>query len=487
MLQTMEVRVKKYTTLKIVLIFILSLSMILSGCSKNESKEYGLNPEFPITITVWHYYNGAQKTAFDNLIQEFNETVGRDKGIVVEAFSQGSVNDLIDMVKSAAMQKVGSNNMPDLFATYVDTAKEIDDMGFLASFDKYYSDEEISEYISSYIDEGRFDKDKNLKIIPFAKSTEVLMINKTDWDKFAVTKGVNRKELLTWEGLVEVAEKYYSYSGGKAFFGRDVIANYIVIGSYQLGQELFQVKDDTVVINMNKDAMRRIWDNFYVPFVNGYFGKYGKFASDDAKTGDVIAFVGSSSGSTYFPTNVILDDDKSYPIELLVLPVPIFKDTDKIAVQQGAGFAMTKNTENKEYASTVFLKWITNEERNSVFSFHSSYMPVKTKSNDSEFIKELLENKKINIDENVQKTLKVALEQANTYELYTSKAFKNGTNARKILESTLLNKAIEDKQKIEAELFSDENKRDIVKKYSDKSFEDWFNELEKSLNDLIHN
>lgn len=59
-------------------------------------------------METWHYYNGPQKTAFDELVSQFNEGLGREKGIVVEAFSQGSVNELIAKVIDAADQKVGA-------------------------------------------------------------------------------------------------------------------------------------------------------------------------------------------------------------------------------------------------------------------------------------------------------------------------------------------------------------------------------------------
>ena len=39
-----------------------------------------LDPSSPTAIEIWHYYNGAQKEAFDSLVTEFNETVGREKG-----------------------------------------------------------------------------------------------------------------------------------------------------------------------------------------------------------------------------------------------------------------------------------------------------------------------------------------------------------------------------------------------------------------------
>lgn len=36
-----------------------------------------LDPENPVTLTVWHYYNGVHQAAFDKLVEEFNGTVGK--------------------------------------------------------------------------------------------------------------------------------------------------------------------------------------------------------------------------------------------------------------------------------------------------------------------------------------------------------------------------------------------------------------------------
>ena len=58
--------------------------------------------------------------------------------------------------------------------------------------------------------------------------------------------------------------------------------------------------------------MRTLWDNYYVPFIKGYFSASGRFHSDDVKTGNIIAYVGSSSSATFFPTQVIADDMDSH-------------------------------------------------------------------------------------------------------------------------------------------------------------------------------
>ena len=67
----------------------------LTGCGDRNP----LDPGNPVSLTVWHYYNGSQQTAFDALVEEFNDTVGREKGIFVQSYSQGSVSDLETAVR----------------------------------------------------------------------------------------------------------------------------------------------------------------------------------------------------------------------------------------------------------------------------------------------------------------------------------------------------------------------------------------------------
>ena len=142
------------------------------------------------------------------------------------------------------------------------------------------------------------------KLYPTAKSTEVLILNKTDWDKFALAAGVTTQALSTWEGVAETAQTYYEWSGGKAFFGRDAFANYPIIASSQLGHEIFQVTDGKTALDFDHASMRKIWEHFYVPYVKGYFRHVGQYRSDDVKLGEIIALVCSSSSAVYFPAEV---------------------------------------------------------------------------------------------------------------------------------------------------------------------------------------
>lgn len=346
----------------------------------------------PTAVVVWHYYNGAQQHLFENLVDEFNAGVGLDQNIVVEAHSYGSVGDLKEKVMGAICKDVGAEEPPDVFAAYADTAYEVDGMGRLAELSQYLTQEEQDRYLSPYLDEGRFDM-SGFHIFPVAKSTEVLSVNWTQWKPFAAETGVSEDQLSTWEGIASVAERYYQWTDeqtpeipedGKAFFGRDAFANYMIIGSRQLGVELFQVENGKVTLQMDRTVMRRLWDNYYVPYINGYYAAYSKFRSDDMRTGDIAAFVGSTSGATYFPTEVTEPDGSSRPIEGKVFALPNFQDTKPCAVQQGAGMVVSRSNEKQERAAVTFLKWMTQPEQNVRFAMDSGYMPVTYEGNQLE-------------------------------------------------------------------------------------------------------
>ena len=137
--------------------------------------------------------------------------------------------DLEKAITDAADGLVGADEMPDIFSSYADVAYTIEKKSGLADLSRYFTEEELSEYVDSYIQEGYFEGDKALYLFPVAKSTEIMMINKTDWEPFASATGVTLDQLSTLEGVREVAEKYYDWTDamtpdvaddGKAFYGK---------------------------------------------------------------------------------------------------------------------------------------------------------------------------------------------------------------------------------------------------------------------------
>jgi multiple sugar transport system substrate-binding protein len=453
-------------------------AMVLSLCGCGEKDI--LDPDNPVTITVWNYYNGDQLDAFDNLVDEFNNSVGAEKGIIVKSNSQGSVSDLETNVMAAVEGKVGADEVPNIFAGYADTAYAIDQLGEVVDLKNYLTEDEISQYIDGYMEEGDFSGNGEIKIFPIAKSTEVFVMNKTDWDKFADTTGATYDDLATVESLVDTAQKYYEWTDaqtpdipddGKALYGRDAMANYMLIGAMQLGTEIFQVDDGSMTLNFDKETVRKLWDNYYVPYVKGYFASSGKFRSDDVKTGNIIAFTGSTSGSTFFPDQISLSDTESYSIENVVLPAPQFEGSTGYAVQQGAGMVVTKGTEAEITASVEFLKWFTEESQNISFSAESGYMPVKKAANDMSVISANADD----IDTLVNNILTVGIDTVNNNTLYTPTAFEDGNSARNVLEYAMSDIAVADRETVVNRIAEGQTMEEAVKDFvSDDYFEAWY-------------
>lgn len=434
-----------------------ALVLGLVGCGGAQSTAQG-NTE-PVNLSVWTYYNGDQLESFNKLVDTFNNTVGKEKNITVESYSQGSVNDLETQVIAAAQGKVGASAMPNIFMAYADTA-----------------------YVDSYLTEGDFDDSGSIKIFPVAKSTELLFLNDTDWKLFAAATGARYSDLETVEGLVKTAEAYYNWTDaqtdtpndGKALFGRDAMANYMLIGAKELGETIFDVKDGKMTMGLSEDVARKLWDNYYVPYIKGWATASGHFRSDDIKIGSILAYIGSNSSATYFPTQVMLSDTESHDIELKVLPTPHFEGCEKVSVQQGAGMAVAKTTDAEVEASVVFLKWFTQPENNIAFAVGSGYLPVTHAANDMDAI----HSSGLTLTGNMENVLMEAVDAVNTNELYTTKAFEGGTDARSKLNYSMSDLATADRATVEERLAAGESAEEAEAEFlTDEYFEAWYQSL----------
>ena len=469
--------VKKIFKKGISLLCAAALVLGCAACSGGSPKQTAVTD-----ITVWTYYNGDQMESFTKLVDEFNSTVGAEKGISVSTESLGSVNDLEASVMDAAEGKVGASELPNIFSAYADTAYAMDQMGMLVDLAPYLSDAERNTFVNGYLSEGDFNGSGEIKIFPVAKATELMFLNDTDWQVFADAAGASYDDLATLEGLVETAGKYYDWTDaqtdtpddGKALFGRDAMANYMLVGAQQLGDAIFEVQDGKMTVNFDHDVARKLWDNYYVPFVKGWFTASGRFRSDDVKTGNVLGYVGSCSSATFFPTQVTTDDSVSHDISMKVLQSPKFADGEDVAVQQGAGMVVTTGTEDEIKASVELLKWFTQPENNIAFSVGSGYLPVTQDANDMDTI----HASGLSLSGNMEQILSGAVQTVKTDRLYTPSAFEGGASARKVLEYGLSDLAAADRETVVERIAAGQSAADAEAEFlTDDYFENWYQDI----------
>ena len=359
----------------------------------------------------------------------------------------------------------------------------------MADLSAYLTDGELAQYVDSFIEEGDINGDGSLKVFPVGKSTETLQVNLTDWQKFADATGSTLEELSTIEGVTTVAQRYYEWTDaqtpdvagdGRPFFGRDAMANYLITGSRQLGHDVFDIDGGVCTLDLDRATMKKLWDNYYVPMVQGWFSAEGKFRSDAVKTGDLVCYVGSSSSVVYFPKTVTVDDNTSYPIELAALANPTFKDGKPCAPQQGAGFVVTKSDEKKEAACVEFLKWFTDKEQNTAFSISAGYVPVKKDALTLDNLQKAAESVE-GASENYLVNLPATLDTIEA-GVYVNPPFKGGVEARAVLEKALSDKAVADRAAVMAAIEGGATPEEAVAPYlEDAVFDSWLADLTASL------
>ncbi len=403
----------------ITLLLLSLLSLILSGCNKSPRVE----SKNPITLNLWHNYGGQLRETMDDMIDEFNETIGEQEGIIINITSISGSSTLHEKLVMAANDDPGAPHLPDISTAYPKTALLLAKKGLLVNLNHQFSSEELSKYIPEFLKEGQI-HDDGLYVFPTAKSTEVLFVNTTLFDKFAKETGAKLEDLRTFEGLKRIASLYYNWTDnrtpdiendGKMFFIPDSLFNYSLIGCEQLGGDLF----DNGFIDLTSGEYNKIWTYYFKPAILGQFAIFDGYATDLAKTGDIVCSTGSTAGISFFSPTVTYADNTSEPAELAILPYPVFEGGKKVAIQRGAGMIITKSTREKEYAAGIFLKWFTKPENNIRFISLTGYLPVTKEAFGVIMSKEI----KNVPDENIKKLLVASKEMQKEYEFYIPPLF----------------------------------------------------------------
>ncbi len=352
---------------------LLAVLLLCTGCSGTVKKE-----EVPTTITVWHVYGGQVDSPLNDLIEQFNRTVGKEQQINVQVTSVSNTNTIHEFVLAAANREPGATELPDLFISYPKTVMALPDDSILVDYKDYLSEEELSAFLPAFLEEGTVND--RLVILPVAKSTEIMFINQTIFDRFSQATGVTLEDLDTWEGLFKAAEIYAQWTDeqtpdipgdAKPMFVHDYYFNYFQVGTESMGEDFFQGEGLAL-----GPAFQIAWEPLAKAALKGGVWLKGGYATEAIRTGDSIVSVASSASILYYSDVVTYPDNTSEDITLISRPCPVFENGDKLVMQRGAGFCLVRSTPEREQAAVSFLKWLTEPERNVAFVTRTGYMPV---------------------------------------------------------------------------------------------------------------
>ena len=358
---------------RVFIFFLIAALLLCAGCSSMGKKE-----EMPTTITVWHVYGGQTDSPLNDLIDQFNQTVGKEQQINVQVTSVSNSNTIHELVLAAANGEPGAAELPDIFSSYPKTVMALPDDSILVDYQDYFSEEELSAFIPAFMEEGMVND--RLVVLPVAKSTEIMFINQTIFDRFSQATGVTLEDLDTWEGLFKAAEVYADWTDAqtpdipddaKSMFVHDYYFNYFQVGAESLGEDFFQ--GDRLAFG---PAFQTAWEPLAQAALQGGVWLKSGYATESIRTGDSIVSVASSASILYYSDVVTYPDNTSEEITIISRPCPVFEAGENLVMQRGVGFCTVRSTPEREQAAVTFLKWLTEPERNVEFVTRAGYMPV---------------------------------------------------------------------------------------------------------------
>ena len=350
-----------------------ALLLTLSGCGEDTL----LNKREPVTVTFWHVYGEQSGSPMDVLVQEFNRTVGTDKGVRVQVTNLSSASMIGGFLKEA--QKGGDlQDMPDLFTCHISDATALGEDN-LVDWRDWFTEEELSDFVPGFLADGTAE-DGKLLLFPISKSTQLLMFNGSGFSRFSQATGANYDDLATWDGFYDTARKFSDWAG-TPFCALDYPIRAVELCALERGSGNLYTENGWY--DTNNAVFKECWMQFARALAQGHVVVSDLYSNTQVMTGEVLAGLGSSAAILYYNDTVTYRDGTREPMDLHVLPMPMSAGCDALMTQAGVGLGAYKTTEQKAEAAALFVRWLTEPERNLDFVAQTGYMPVRNGAFDS--------------------------------------------------------------------------------------------------------
>ncbi len=400
-----------------------------------------------VTITFYHTMGSNLSDVLNLYIEEFNKLY---PNIHIQHEQVGSYDDVRDQIGT----ELSTHSEPNIAYCYPDHVAMYNLTGAVATLDNLIdsklsvtradgsteilglTEEQKSDFIEAYYNEGRQFGDGLMYTMPFSKSTEVLYYNKTFFEANNLTLP------KTWDELKDLCAKIKQIDPDSIPLGYDSEGNWFITMCEQYGSPYTSAKGDNYLFNNEKN--REFVKEFRDWYQNGYIttqtllGSYTSSLFTSTNGTRSYMSIGSSAGATH--QRPAADTEGNYPFEVGIATIPQVNADKPKVISQGPSVCIFKKDNPQEVlASWLFIKYLTtNVSFQAEFSMASGYVPVlKSVAENPEYAKFIANadgGKYISA-----LSAKVCLEQESAY--YTSPAFNGSSKARSQV-GTLLTKCL---------------------------------------------
>lgn len=316
----------------------------------------------PITLKFWHHRgSGAQYECVTHAVNGFNETVGKEKGIVIEESYIGGYVDLFSQIQ-LAVQSGEAPNIVSAANTYVAYMLEDDylvDMAPLAEAEGY----DITGNLMDWLLEIGGNTDGQIHSMPYCRSTPLFYYNKG----IARELGIEIGDMITIDELKKFGEAAMikNDAGEITRYGFEIFNDfgyYNAAWIYQLGSE-YMVEgggspslEDGTMLKVLSDWREWVDAGWCRPFdVTN--------AGDTAQTmfinGELAAYMNSSAGLG----NLLIAAAET-GVEVGVAMFPTYNPENHVAEIGGANISIISadNSDEEIQASWEFVKYLMSDE-----------------------------------------------------------------------------------------------------------------------------
>ena len=369
-----------------------------------------------ISITFWHAM-GQENTAIVQKIADDFKLLYPNITVVIPAGVSG-----YDTLRGNMINAITSNAMPNMVQGYPDHVAEYLNSNRVVNLNPYINSEKwglsgadaLDDIVLEYRRENsQYDEAGTFYSLPFNKSTEVMIYNKTAFT------ALNLEVPSTWQELVSIAPQLKAYGDAKAEAAvraansglteqqleplitaakklvvpasYDSTGNGFITFTRQWGGEYTGYNFTTKlgeflwVNNANTTAAMQFFkNNNNVITLPEYWQQ--EFASVPFKAQQTFVTIGSSAGIRYNLPAVDPTTSTS-AFELGVAPVPYNGDQpeSRAVIQQGTNISIMKTgTSQEQLATWLFLKYLINTKNTMNFAMKTGYLPVRTSARESE-------------------------------------------------------------------------------------------------------
>lgn len=382
----------------------------------------GVRASAAILLTVID--SGIPTTFTETVEIELWHAMGEDKALLIRGYAEefmamyDNVTVTIpegtgdyDTLKSNMINAITAGDYPNLVQGYPDHVAEYLNGDAVLNLNPYiYSetwglngDDALDDIIASYLEENtQYDANGTFYSLPFNKSTEVMIYNKTVFDELEL------EIPETWQDLIALAPQLQAK--GEEIARQSVLADNPTKTAAQLTTEIAAAQ--ALIVPAAYDST----GNAFITFARQFGGAYtalnfstfeGEFLwHENANTFAAMTFlknnnsvltlpefwdqayastpfvnqqtfvtIGSSAGVTYnIPAST-----SGWEIGVAPVPYNSAMPDEKAVIQQGTNVSlMDTGTDQEKLASWLFLKYLISKEVTTDWAISTGYLPVRT-------------------------------------------------------------------------------------------------------------